>query len=879
MTIINLKQKIIFLIIFLPVLCFGQVLKNYEKLNDKVIVFLDKGEIHLSPLSDNTVRVQYALKYKNDLPELVFTEKTAVPEFKLTDSKSDLELSTSKITVVINKETGAISYRNSEGATILKENPGNRIFKQSTVQGEPCYITEQSFESPKDEFLYGTGQFQDGYLNIRGLPRRLTQVNTQISIPFVMSSKGYGLLWHNYGLTDFNPADELVKLHPDKTEGEATVLDVTTTDGTKKETRKDKIFRGILTVKEAGQYAIMLDVGSKMAKNWQVSIDGKDIIKLKNHWLPPTTSALVLLSAENHEIVVTGEKKDTPVIYYCKVTDETIFRSPVADKLDYIVFAGNPDEVISSYRNLTGKAPLMPIWSLGYIHCRERFNTQDELLENALEFRNRELPMDLIVQDWQYWGKYGWNAMKFDEEKYPNPAQIVNTLHDINMRLMVSVWSKIDASSEVGKAFSERNYYIHDDQKWVDFFNPDAADFYWKNFSERLLMPYKIDAWWQDATEPENDDLVGRKINNGTMSGEIMRNVYPLYVTKTVYEGSRKDMPDKRVFILTRSGFSGQQRYAAAVWSGDIGNDWETMRRQVTAGLNYSITGMPWWTFDAGGFFRPGKDQYDDVDFHERYLRWFQFATFSPLQRVHGYQTKTEFWRYGEKFKNEALRYINLRYRLLPYIYSLAADITFNNGTLMRPLVMDFSNDKKALEQNYEYMFGPAFLVAPVLSKGVEKQDVYLPENNKGWYNFWTGNHFDGGKTVNVEASLSTIPLFIKAGSIVPMGKFLQHTSEKAQDTLEIRVYTGKNGDFDLYEDEGVNYNYENGSYSIIPFKWDEKSQRLTIENRKGHFPGILENRVFNIIFVDETTGTGIKMSELGTSVSYNGEKRVITKK
>ncbi len=866
---INLR---IFIAILILISCSPKTIESYKTLEDKVVVKLKTGEIHIRPLAENTIRIQYALDFNSNLPELVLTEKLDIPDFQVSESRSSLEVSTSQISVIVDKQNGAISYCNDEGTVFLSEKPGRRIFKESTVQGELTHVAGQSFESPEDEFLYGTGQFQDGYLNIKGLPRRLTQVNSQISVPFIMSSKGYGLLWHNYGLTDFNPADNVLELTASGTDGEAKTVDVTTTEGTKKETRQDGIFSGTLTVEKDDLYAVMLDVGQDMARRWQMSIDGKNVIDLVNHWLPPTTSTQVELTAGKHEIVVTGEKNDSPTIYYRKVTNEMVLRSPVADMLDYVVFSGNADEVISSYRNLTGHAPLMPLWSLGYIHCRERFHTQKELLDNATEFRERELPLDLIVQDWQYWGKYGWNAMKFDEDNYPDPAQMVNKLHDMDMRLMVSVWSKIDKNSELGKEFEEKGYYIPNTQ-WVDFFDPDAADFYWENFSEKLLMPYKIDAWWQDATEPENDDLVGRKINNGTMSGEQLRNVYPLYVTKTVYEGSRQDVPDKRVFILTRSGFSGQQRYAAAVWTGDIGNDWETMRRQVTAGLNYSITGMPWWTFDAGGFFRPGKGQYDDPRFHERLLRWFQFATFSPLQRVHGYKTDTEFWRYGEKFENEALKYLNLRYRLLPYIYSQAADITLNNGTIMRPLVMDFADDVKALEQNYEYMFGPSFLVSPVLEGNVKTWGVYLPENKAGWFDFWTGDHFEGGQNIKIDAPMSTIPLFVKAGSIVPLGKFMQYSNEKQSDTLEIRVYAGADGKFELYEDEGTNYDYENGEYSIIPFEWDEQEQTLIIGKREGGFDGMLSQRVFNIVWIDESNGAGIEIENTDISVEYSGEK------
>jgi alpha-D-xyloside xylohydrolase len=543
-----------------------------------------------------------------------------------------------------------------------------------------------------------------------------------------------------------------------------------------------------------------------------------------------------------------------------------------------VVFAGKTDEIIASYRQLSGAAPMMPIWSLGYIHCRERYKSQNEIIENLSEFRNRKLPMDLIVQDWQYWGKYGWNAMQFDEKDYPDPAKMVQDIHQMNARLMVSVWSKIDEKSDLGKEFAARNFYIPNTQ-WVDFFNPAAADFYWKNFSEKLLKPYQIDAWWQDATEPENDDLRGRRINNGTQAGETMRNIYPLFVTKTVYEGSRLDVPDKRVFILTRSAFPGTQRYAAAVWSGDIGNDWETLRRQITAGLNLSVTGMPYWTVDAGGFFRPGNGQYTDSTYHERFLRWFQFGTFCPLQRVHGYKTDTEFWRFGEKVEKEALKYLNLRYRMLPYIYSQAAAVTFDGGTIMRPLVMDFSSDRKALGQNYEYMFGPSILVAPVLAPDVKTWDVYLPENKAGWYNFWTGKKSLGGQTVKTAAPIGQIPLFVKAGSIVPFGPEKQYTSERADSVIELRVYAGADATFKLYEDDGVSYNYEHDKYATILIQWNDLKKELVIGERKGEFEGMLKNRKFEIVLVDKKSEVGMKVLENQKTINYLGKKILISLK
>lgn len=866
------KIVLIIAILLIPVLGFTQEVKSYKRYSDRVTVFLKRGFLQIYPLSPNTVRIKYADKEIASNPELILVNKLRTPKFGIINSKKCLEVTLSKLIVVVDKTTGCLSYRNEYGNTILSEKPGTRILKDSSVQGEKCYSIEQGFNSPADEFLYGCGQFQDGYLNIRGLSRRLTQVNTQISIPIIISNKGYGLLWHNYGLTDFNPSDQRIILKSLGVEKKAETVNVTSTEGNKSEIRKDADFAGDITVSESGRYSILLDVSQSMARSWQLSIDGKSVISFKNYWLPPTTSTIVFLEKGVHHLTTIGNLKDKPTVYYHKIADETVFRSPVADAIDYVVFSGNADKVISAYRDLSGRAPLMPLWSLGYIHCRERFSSQQQLLENAKEFRNRHLPVDMIVQDWQYWGKYGWNAMKFDEADYPDPAKMVGDLHRMNMRLMVSVWSKSDPKSEVGQEFTKNGYYIPNTQ-WIDFFNPKAADCYWKNFSKNLLMPYHIDAWWQDATEPENDDLVGRKINNGTTAGERFRNVYPLFVTKTVYESSRRDVPDKRVFILTRSAFSGQQRYAAAVWSGDIGADWETMRRQLTGGLNYSVSGLPWWTFDAGGFFRMGNGQYTNTAYHEQLLRWFEMATFSPLQRVHGYMSQTEFWRYGNQVENIALRYLTLRYRLIPYIYSQAAAITFHNSTIMRPLVMDFSHDTKALSRDNEYMFGPAFLVAPVLKPSVDKWNVYLPQNKAGWFDFWTGNRVNGGQTIKTNASLSTIPLFVRGGSIIPMGEKIEYTAQSKNDTIEIRLYKGADATFNLYEDEGTNYNYEKGKYTTISFHWDERSHSLTIDNRQGDFSGMLKERYFNIVTVDSSKGQGIDVSKDGKLVKYSGKR------
>lgn len=845
-----------------------------SKQKEKVVLELKQGLLSLIPLNQNAVRVQFSQPGSAPMEELIYTEKLPVPEYEVTEDKQSLVLSLDGISVEFDKGTEVLTFKDANKRIILQEKVGGRFMKVSSVQNEPTYQVEQRFVSPKDEYIYGTGQFQDGYLNIRGLTRRLTQVNTQISIPFILSSKGYGLLWNNYGLTDFNPADQFVELTPANASGEAVTVNTTGTSGNVRETRQTYSFTASVDVPRSGSYSLLLDVGQRMARKYYLVIDGQKIVDVNNLWLPPTTSAIVELTAGKHDIEVQGERNDKPVLYWRPVSEETVFRSPVAQMLDYTVFAGNGDEVIASYRELTGPAPMMPLWSLGYIHCRERYNTQAELLENAREFRERKLPIDMIVQDWQYWGKYGWNAMKFDEDRYPDPGSMMKELHEMDVRLMISVWSKIDAQSEVGKQAKEKGYYIPGSD-WIDFFNPDAAAFYWQNFRTGLLK-YGIDAWWQDATEPENDDLQNRRINREQTPGEVYRNVYPMYVSKTIYEGLRQDDPDRRAMIFTRSGFSGMQRYAAATWSGDVGHDWETLRRQIVGGLGQMATGLPWWTYDAGGFFRPG-DQYTNTGYHEQLIRWIQAGTFLPLMRVHGYMSNTEPWRYGEKVEHIIARYLDLRYRLLPYIYSQNAAVSFNGSTLMRPLVMDFPEDRFALEQNYQFMFGPSMLVAPVVESGVNRMKVYLPECSAGWVDFWNGTPHKGGIFTDVNVDLMKTPLFVKAGSILPLGPQKQYAAEETEQPWEIRIYPGADGSYSVYEDEGINYNYEKGQFCTFDLKWNDSDKTLTISDRKGSFAGMKERMDFNIVIVTPESGTGIYQSKVNKSIVYEGKSMVIS--
>jgi len=597
-------------------------------------------------------------------------------------------------------------------------------------------------------------------------------------------------------------------------EGVAEVVNVTTTEGGRQEVRHKNLYTAVINVPQTASYSLLLDVGQKMARRHNLSIDGKTVIELQNPWLPPTASAIVTLTSGRHELTAELTEHDQPVLYYQPVSSETVLRSPVADAVDYTVFVGSPDEIIATYRELTGKAPLMPRWALGYIHCRERFHSQDEILQTADRFRREQLPVSMLVQDWQYWGKYGWNSMQFDEDYYPDPKALTDSLHHMDIRLMLSVWSKIDRQSDVGRQMVSAGYYI-DGTDWIDFFNPDAAAAYWKHFSERLV-PLGIDAWWQDATEPENDDLAGRRVNGGRWSGEQVRNVYPLLVNKTVYEGLRSSRPAERPMILTRCGFAGIQRYGSALWSGDVGNDWETFRRQLSAGLGLQAAGIPWWTYDAGGFFRP-QNQYQDSAYIERMLRWIETSVYLPLMRVHGYMSDTEPWNYGPEAQRVIARCLEERYELMPYIYSEAAAVSLDGSTLMRPLVFDFADDAEALRQQHEYMFGRALLISPVTEPGVTEWRTYLPRHAAGWYDRHTGQHYDGGQYVTTPVDATRIPVFVRGGSIIP--------TEHAY-----RVYPGADATFPLYEDDGTTTAYEQGQFKRRLLKWDDANGKLTIE-------------------------------------------------
>ena len=738
---------------------------------DGTAVKVPQGWLSVIPMNESAIRVRIVPDGVElpELEELIYTEQSQPCQEHTQDGSFLVFGKAGSMQARVSLKTGDIRFYDANGRLLLEEMPGSRSIEAGKTGSFNSLDVTQSFRTGKDEFLFGTGQFQDGYLNIRGLTRRLTQVNTQISIPMIISNKGYGILWNNYGLTDYNPSDVTVKLEKGESDGQAVTVNATGTAGNVRERRFFNDFTGEITVDRAGDYAILLDVGQAMARKHFMMIDGDTVINASNTWLPPTSSVITYLDKGVHKVFVSGSRGDSPSIGLRPVTDVTTLHSPVATALDYTVFAGSADEIIGSFRSLTGHVPEMPDWAFGYIHCRERYDSQKELLGNAYRLRDEGYRTSVIVQDWQWWGKYGWNAMKFDEGKYPDPKKMTDELHAMDMKLMLSVWSKIDRNCEVGLDMAAKGYYI-DGTDWIDFFNPDAAALYWKNFSEKLL-PTGIDAWWQDATEPENDDLAGRMVAGGKIPGEFYRNAYPNKVNETVYGGLRKDQPDRDPMILTRSGFTGIQRYGAINWSGDVGNDWETLRRQIAGGLNLMATGQPWWTYDAGGFFRPGN-QYTDQDYQERMLRWIETAVFLPFMRVHGYMSRTEPWNYSEETQRIYRKQIDMRYKLMPYILSCAEMVSSDDYTMMRPLVFDFPNDTEALRQQTEFMFGPALLVCPVTDPGITSMRVYLPECECGWAQFSADGPvndilYNGGSYIEVPVTADCIPVFRKADRTV----------------------------------------------------------------------------------------------------------------
>jgi alpha-D-xyloside xylohydrolase len=558
-------------------------------------------------------------------------------------------------------------------------------------------------------------------------------------------------------------------------------------------------------------------------------------------------------------------------------------QSEVGSFVDYYFMVGKPDDVVASYRAITGPAPMYGRWVFGYWQSHDHYSSQNEVLSTAMTYRSKQIPIDNIVQDWQYWGGNPWGSHIFDSS-YPDPAGMFSTLHQQGFHAMISVWGRFQPGSAnftalqadgdlMTPALSDGQTYYYDS------FKPSARTLYFDQMNTALFSK-GVDAWWLDATEPELNASWGefRTFTTAMGAGAVVYNAYPLMTTTAVHDGQRAASSDKRVFILTRSAYAGQQRNGAATWSGDITGDWPTFARQIPGGLNFALSGMPYWTTDIGGYFM-GLGGFGNPAYNELFTRWFQFGGFCPIFRTHGTGPDRDIYASGFDAPTQAILQgvDNLRYRLLPYIYSLGWMTTSQAYTMMRALVFDFGSDAMALTVSDQYMFGPAFLVNPVMSAGATSRSVYLPAD-ASWVDFWTGATQAGGQTVTAAAPADHLPLYVRAGSIVPMGPIMNYSTEMPADPIELRVYPGASGSFALYEDENDNYDYEKGTYATIPFAWDDASKTLHIGAVQGSFPGMLASRTFNVVFVGNDHGAGIAPSAtIDKTVTYTGAATDVT--
>ena len=881
---------------------------------------------------------------------LVVLSPSDFTAFDVSENDTAVCLATSKIIASVNLYNGNVTFRDSSGRIIAAEAPDGRSLAPIEVEGTRAWTVGQKFLSLDDnEGLYGLGQHQSDEFNLKGRNEELFQYNTKVSVPFVMSTGGYGILWDSYSLCRFgNPEPyrqlgEVFRLiDKDNREGALTGTYRPKDGSDPLVRREDSIYfehlirgdldhvvnlprdfnfngsevayEGTLIPDRSGLFSFILYYSGYM----RVEIDGKEVVatRWRTAWNPNAYKFDVELE-KDRPVSIKIDWEPNGDVAYCGLrvyepVDPAARRQmswwgEMQDAIDYyFVYGDRPDEVVSAYRSLTGKAPIMAKWVLGYWQSREKYNTSDEMLSTLGEFRRRHIPIDNIVLDWLHWKQDSWGSHEFDPVRFPDPKGMVDSIHALNGRVMVSVWPKFYVTTDHFKEFDSRGWMyplpVNDSiRDWVgpgylgsfyDAYNPEARRLFWHQMEEHYA-PLGFDAWWMDASEPnirDCTDIQYRKdLITPTALGPSTKyfNAYGLMNAEAIYNGQRTMDPDRRVFLLTRSGFAGQQRYSTATWSGDIATRWEDLKAQISAGLNFAASGIPWWSMDIGGFcvedryveaatlFNETGVENDDLkEWRELNTRWYQFGTFVPIFRAHGQ------WPFREIFNiapedhpayASILYYTRLRYDLMPYLYSLAGMTHFDDYTIMRPLAMDFPDDIAIRDTGDQYMFGPALMVAPVHAYGARERSVRFPDA-PAWYDFYSGHVYEGNGTLQVDAPYDRIPLFVRAGSIIPFGPEIEWSDQRPADVIDLYVYAGADGSFTLYEDENVNYNYEKGLFATIPFTWDDNAGVLTIGSRTGDFPGMLRERVFNIIKVSPDAPAGYRRGAEGHTVRYTGE-------
>ena len=819
------------------------------------------------------------------------------------------------------------------------------------------------FDSPDNEAFYGLGQHQSEELNMKGKNEDLFQYNTKVSVPFVISNKNYGILWDSYSYSRWGNPDDYLQLNrafklydKDGKEGQLT--------GTYVDKNGQKIVRGEDSIyfeyamPEASEICNQTDKGGIQNLPKGFALNGSKVV-YEGYVEAPTNSfyQFILYYAGYMKIYIDGKLvvperwrtawnpnsykfetaipkgKKTPIriewqpdgdVSYCGLRvaaprseaekNQLSIWSEMSPDMDYYFIAGkNMDEVISGYRTLTGKAPVYPKWVLGFWQSRERYQSSKDIEENMKKFRDLKIPVDNIVQDWNYWKLDSWGSHEFEAARYPNPQAMLDSVHALHGRFMISVWPKFYDTVKNYKELDAKGWMYHqaikdDIHDWLGFrgsfydaYDAGARKMFWRQMDENLYTKYKfgIDAWWMDASEPNVRDCTPmwyRKALSGpTALGTATEyfNAYSIVNADAIYNGQRSVNPNQRVFLLTRSGFAGEQRYSTATWSGDIATRWEDMRAQMTAGLNYSMAGLPFWGMDQGGFCvenryvaaqqefdKTGKENADLKEWRELQARWNQFGCFVPLYRAHGQWPLREVWNIApadHPAYKTIVAYDKLRYRLMPYLYSMAGMVHLKDYTMMRGLVMDFNGDEKVLDIKDQWMFGSALMACPVGEYQKYSREVYLPKQ-KGWYDFYTGAYHAGGQTIVADAPYDKIPVFVPEGAILPIGPEMQWSDEKKPELIDLYVYAGKDGSYTLYEDEGTNYNYEKGKYAVIDFKYDDARKQVTIGARKGSFDGMLQKRRFNIILVDQKKQQGVNLakSPKGKVVKYAGQAMTV---
>jgi len=939
----------------LAVIAAGQAMAGtFEKTATGVVIKPDSGaakEVRLEVMADNIVHVVKLDQSGKSLnPSLMTVAAPVSGNFSVVASGKDkVTLKARKISVAVSLATGQVQFFNAAGKAFLTQQAESMA--PVDVDGKPFLAVKQGFNYGTRDAFYGLGQHQNHQMNLNGEDVLLMQHNMAIAVPFVVSDKNYGVLWDNNAISRFGDSkpyawlsrdlkltdadgkaggltaryyvgDKLVFTRQEKDIAYQYLKDVAENwpkeAGDPKAANLKVVWEGTMASAKPGVHKMQL-YSSDYAK---LTVDGKEIMDVwRQGWNPWYHNFEVKFEA-NKPVKLQLEWKPSGGMVAITHNDplpqderhSLTFSSEVAQSINYYVVSGeNIDNVIAGYRHLTGQAPMMPKWAYGFWQSRQRYETQEQLLGVLREYRKQGWPVDNMVQDWFYWPENGWGSHDFDKARFPNAKAMVDEVHKANARIMISIWGKFYANTDNYKELASKGYMwtknVEDGAlDWVgpgyknshyDPYTKEARDIYYRQMKPKLV-DLGFDAWWMDNTEPDvlsntrPEDfkkLIGSTVYGG---GEITFNPYSLVHTEGFYNHLKNDQPQKRQFILSRSGFAGIQRNGTALWSGDTASRWNNLFDQISAGVSMSMSGIPNWTHDIGGYAQETRFQVGEVgsaqenrstgiqqgnpedlkEWRELNLRWFQFGAFSPLFRSHGEVVKREIHEIspaGSPMRESMVWYDQLRYRLMPYIYSAAAETHYDSGSIMRGMVMDFPNDDAVKNINDQYLFGHDMLVAPVYVYGARERSVYMPKG-ANWYDFYTGELHKGGATATIKAPETRMPVLVKAGAILPVGPVTQYVDEKPDAPITLYVYTGADGKFSLYEDDGVSNAYLNGDASRIPLSYNDKTGVVTIGDRAGQFKGMVAKRQFKVRFIKPGVSSTDNFDVADKTVSYEGK-------